>query len=119
MKFDHTFIIGICLWTLALYIGLSRFKNWVIDFLNRFFNSIALFFDSTTEEFDKTQQARELQNSFYASFFSIFPFFLLGGLCHWLVELSLGRSWSISFSILTCMVCAIFQLGKLDSQNNL
>jgi uncharacterized protein involved in cysteine biosynthesis len=119
MKFDPTLITGICLWTLALYIGFSSLKDWIIDFLNRCFNWVTKFVYSATEEFEKNLDDRELQNSFYASLFSIFPFFILGGLCHWLVELSLGRSWSISFSILTCMVCAIFQLGKLDSQNNL
>jgi hypothetical protein len=40
----------------------------------------------------------------------------MGGLCNWGIEIGLGRSWSISFGILACIACGVYELGKLDSQ---
>ncbi|CCQ59612.1 hypothetical protein CWATWH0401_731 [Crocosphaera watsonii WH 0401] len=55
---------------------------------------------------------RESQNAFYASLFSILPFFIIGGFCNWGVELGLGQSWSISMGILACMTCGVYELGR-------
>lgn len=115
-QLNSTVIAGICLWSLALYLGFSSFREWIIEALNRWFNFAEKFLYVSEEEFEKTRQARESQNAFYASLFSILPFFVIGGLCNWLVEISLGRSWSISIGILACIGCGVYELGKFDSQ---
>ena len=67
---------------------------------------------TSQEEFEKTRDARESQNAFYASLFSILPFFIIGGFCNWGVELGLGQSWSISMGMLACMACGVYELGR-------
>ena len=76
------------------------------------------FFIFSETEFERTRQARESQNAFLASLVSILPFLLMGILCNWLVEIGLGRSWSISVGILVVISCAVYDLGRKDSQRN-
>ncbi|HAA32063.1 MAG TPA: hypothetical protein DCE56_35600 [Cyanobacteria bacterium UBA8553] len=114
---DATAIAGTSLWSLALYLGLSSLNEWVMDQLNRWFNFAERSLYTSAEEFEKTRKGREAQNAFYASVFSIVPFLIIGGLCNWGVELSLGRSWSISMGILACMGCGIYELGRRDGQS--
>lgn len=116
IELNTSLIAGACLWSLALYLGFSTFREWVIDALNRWFNYAERGLYLSEEEFERTRKARESQNAFYASLFSIIPFFIIGGLCNWGVEIGLGKSWSISVGILACIGCGVYQLGKLDSQ---
>ncbi len=117
ISIDTAMLAGACLWALALYVGLSTIKNWIIEMLNLWFNFAERFMYTSQEEFDKTRPARESQNAFYASVFSILPFLAFGGLCNWGIEWGLGRSWSVSIGILACIGCAIYELGKLDGGN--
>ena len=109
---DTVVIAGTWLWSLSLYLGLSSFRESVIEGLNRWFNFAERSLYRTQEEFEKTRQVRESQNAFYASLFSILPFFIIGGFCNWGVELGLGQSWSISMGILACMTCGVYELGR-------
>ncbi|MDJ0842951.1 hypothetical protein [Crocosphaera sp.] len=109
---DTVVIAGTCLWSLSLYLVLSSVRDGIIEGLNRWFNFAERSLYISQEEFDKTRDARESQNAFYASLFSILPFFILGGFCNWGVELGLGQSWSISMGILACMACGIYELGR-------
>jgi hypothetical protein len=109
-------IAGICLWSLALYLGLASLRNWFTEKLDWWFNFAERWMYTSTEEFERTRVARESQNAFYASIFSIIPFFLMGGLFNWGVELSLGSSWSISSGILACMACGVYELGRRDGE---
>ena len=109
---DTVVIAGTCLWSLSLYLVLSSVRDGIIEGLNRWFNFAERSLYISQEEFDKTRDARESQNAFYASVFSILPFFILGGLCNWGVELGLGQSWSISMGILACMACGVYELGR-------
>ncbi|PLZ97555.1 hypothetical protein CI592_20665, partial [Fischerella thermalis CCMEE 5328] len=93
---DTVAIAGASLWSLALYLGFSPVSEWIIEQLNRWFNFAERSLYTSKSEFEKTRQARESQNAFYASVFSIIPFLVIGALCNWGVELSLGRSWAIS-----------------------
>ncbi len=115
IEFDTVMIAGACLWSLALYIGLSSFKDWIIEGLNRWFNFAERSLYISQEEFEKTRQARESQNAFYASVFSIVPFLAIGSLCNWGVELGLGRSWSVSMGIMACIAFGVYELGRRDS----
>ncbi|MBD2253611.1 hypothetical protein [Nostoc parmelioides] len=111
-------IAGASLWSLALYLGFSPLSEWVIEQLNRWFNFAERSLYTSQIEFEKTRKAREAQNAFYASLFSIVPFLVIGTLCNWGVEISLGRSWAISTGILACMGCGIYELGRRDGQSD-
>lgn len=114
---DATVIAGVSLWSLALYLGFSPVSEWVIEQLNRWFNFAERSLYTSTEEFDRTRAGREAQNSFYASLFSIVPFFLVGALCNYGVEIGLGRSWAISMGIIACIGSGVYELGRRDSRS--
>lgn len=118
IEIDAIAIAGASLWSLALYLGFSPVSEWVIEQLNRWFNFAERSLYTSQTEFEKTRQARESQNAFYASLFSIVPFLVIGALCNWGVEISLGRSWAISMGILACMGCGIYELGRRDGQSS-
>src|SRR5579883_641488 len=105
-------IAGTGLWALALYLGVATLSEWVTHQLNRWFNFAERSLYTSIEEFERTRQGREAQNAFYASICSIVPFLLLGALCNYIVELTLGRSWAISVGILACVGCGIYELGR-------
>jgi hypothetical protein len=115
-EIDKIAIAGACLWALALYVSFSQFREWVITQLNRWFNFAERFLYTSESEFEKTRLAREAQNSFYASLFSIFPFFIFGGLSNWILDISLGNSWGISFGILACMGAGVYELGRRQGE---
>jgi hypothetical protein len=118
IELDTIAIAGTSLWSLALYLAFSPVSEWVILLLNRWFNFAERSLYMSKSEFEKTRQARESQNAFYASLFSIVPFLIFGGLCNWGVELGLGRSWSISMGILSCIGCGVYELGRRDGKSS-
>ena len=109
-------IAGACLWALALYLSLSSLKEWITEQLARWFDFAERSLYTSVEEFEETRPAREAQNAFYASIFSIIPFLVVGILCNWGVEVSLGSSWAISLGIMACMGCGVYELGRQDSE---
>ncbi|MEO1593011.1 MAG: hypothetical protein AAFU71_17215 [Cyanobacteria bacterium J06632_22] len=113
---DKSFIAGSLLWALALYLGFSPVGEWVMQQLNRWFNFAERFMYTSQEEFDRTREARESQNEFYASVFSIFPFVVAGVLCTYLVDYSFDRSWTLSLGIIACMGCGVYELGRRQSE---
>ncbi|KOP26039.1 hypothetical protein AMR41_12305 [Hapalosiphon sp. MRB220] len=115
---DTVAIAGASLWSLALYLGFSPVSRWIIEQLNRWFNFAERSLYTSKSEFEKTRQARESQNAFYASVFSIIPFLVIGALCNWGVEISLGSSWSISMGILACIGCGVYELGRRDGESS-
>jgi hypothetical protein len=117
-ELDAVAIAGASLWSLALYLGFSPVSEWMIEQLNRWFNFAEQSLYTSKSEFEKTRQARESQNAFYASVFSIIPFLAIGALCNWGVELSLGRSWAISMGILACIGCGVYELGRRDGESS-
>ncbi|MBW4621505.1 MAG: hypothetical protein KME17_19360 [Cyanosarcina radialis HA8281-LM2] len=112
LHLDPTAIAGAALWSLAFYLGCSGLTDWITDKLTRWFNFAERSLYTSQTEFEKTRKGRESQNAFFASLFSIVPFLLVGSLCNWGVDLSLGRSWSISIGLLACMSCGIYELGR-------
>ncbi|MCC5629112.1 hypothetical protein LC613_13915 [Nostoc sphaeroides CHAB 2801] len=117
-ELDTIAIAGASLWSLALYLGFSQVNEWVIEQLNRWFNFAERSLYTSQTEFEKTRKARESQNSFYASLFSIVPFLVVGALCNWILEISLGESWGISTGILACMGAGIYELGRRDGESS-
>ncbi|AOW99529.1 hypothetical protein BJP34_08745 [Moorena producens PAL-8-15-08-1] len=109
---DTTAIAGASLWSLALYLSLSSFRQWIMEQLNRWFNFAEGFFYISAQEFERTRKVRESQNAFYASVVSIVPFLVIGAVCNYLVEISLGHSWAISIGIIACMSCGVYELGR-------
>jgi hypothetical protein len=116
LELDATTLAGIGLWALSLYLGLSPVSEWVMTQLQRWFDFAERSLYTTTEEYERTRPSREAQNAFYASLFSIVPFLLVGSLCNYSVEVSLGRSWSISLGILACIGSGVYELGRRDGQ---
>ena len=115
---DTTAIAGASLWSLALYLGFPSIGEWVMQQLNRWFNFAERSLYTSEQEFERTRRGREAQNAFYASIFSIVPFLVMGGLCDYGVELSLGSSWAISTGLLSCVSCGVYQLGRRDGQSS-
>lgn len=115
---DATAIAGASLWSLALYLGFSSVGEWVIQQLNRWFNFAERLLYTSDLEFERTRRSREAQNAFYASIFSIVPFLIVGGLCNYGVELSLGSSWAISMGVMACVGCGVYELGRRDGQSS-
>lgn len=115
-EFDRIAIAGSCLWSLALYIVLFRFKDWITEQFSRWLNFADRSLYTSSEEFEETRDTRESQNAFYASVMSIIPFFILGFLSNWGLDVSLGSSWSISLGIVTCMGAGVYALGRQDGQ---
>lgn len=109
---DKVIIAGAFLWALALYLGFGSLREWVTQQLNRWFNFAERSLYTSVKEFEKTRQARESQNAFYASLFSIIPFLIAGALFNYSVNISLGKSWGISVGILACIACAVYDLGR-------
>lgn len=114
---EPAMIAGSCLWSLALYLGLTGVRDRVIELLDRWFNFAERSLYTSREEFERTRVARESQNAFYASLFSIFPFLAIGGVCNWGVKLGLGESWTISVGILACIACGVYELGRQDGSS--
>jgi hypothetical protein len=117
LKLDTTLLAGISLWALALYLGLFPVSEWVMERLSQWMNWAERSFYTSAEEFERTRQGRESQNAFYASLLSIVPFLVLGVVCNWGVEASLGRSWTISMGIIACIGCGVYELGRRDGQS--
>lgn len=115
---DKAMIAASCLWSLALYLGLASVRDKTIEQLERWMNFAERWLYTNAKEFNQTRTVREAQNSFYASLLSVVPFLALGGFCNYGVEISLGRSWSVSVGILACMACGIYELGRLSQQND-
>ncbi|BAY49684.1 hypothetical protein NIES4073_23920 [Kalymmatonema gypsitolerans NIES-4073] len=117
-ELDTIAIAGASLWSLALYLGFSSASEWVIHQLNRWFNFAERSLYTSQSEFEKTRKARESQNAFYASLFSIVPFLVIGALFNWGVEISLGPSWGISMGILACIGSGVYELGRRDGESS-
>ena len=116
LAINPTMLAGVSLWALAIYLGFSPVSDWVMEQLNRWMNFAERLYTSA-EEFERTKSARESLNAFYASLLSIVPFLLVGGLCNWGVEVSLGEGWSISMGILACISCGVYELGRQDGRS--
>ncbi|NCO74945.1 MAG: hypothetical protein GW795_12650 [Cyanobacteria bacterium] len=113
-EISRSTIVGSCLWCLALYISFASLRESIIDGLNRGFNYAQNFIFTNEKVFNPTQ--RESQNVFLASLTSIIPFFIIAIICNLVVEIALGKSWLISVGILACIACAVYDLGRRDSQ---
>lgn len=114
---NATAIAGASLWSLALYLSFPAVGEWLMQQLQRWFNFAERSLYTSEAEFERTRKARESQNAFYASVFSIVPFLILGGLCNYGIEVGLGSSWAISVGILACVGCGVYELGRRDGQS--
>ncbi len=116
IELNKVLIASSCLWSLAGYLALSKLRCFLIEQLERWFNFAERSLYLSQEEFEKTRLAREAQNTFYASLFSIMPFLIIGFGCNWLISISLGDGWSLSLAMVTCIGSGVFELGRMDSK---
>jgi len=114
-ELDTVDLAGSCIWSLALYIALDSTKTWISIQLERWFNFAEGWMYTSVEEFEETRLARESQNAFYASVFSIIPFLILGIGTNWIIDLSFGgSSWAIALGLMTCAFSGLFALANQD-----
>jgi hypothetical protein len=113
---DGVAIASTALWALALYLGLASVSAWVVEQLTRWFNFAERSLYTSDAEFERTRVARESQNAFYASAFSILPFLVVGGLCNYGLGLGLGQDESLILGILTSVGCGVYEFGRRDRQ---
>jgi hypothetical protein len=116
-ELDASVIAGASLWSLALYLGFSSLTQWMMEQLNHWFDIVHAWLYKSAEEFERNRKSKEAQSALYASLLSIVPFLVVGGLCNYGVELSLGRSWAVSIGILACMGCGVYELGRRSGQS--
>ncbi|MBW4468605.1 MAG: hypothetical protein KME07_24535 [Pegethrix bostrychoides GSE-TBD4-15B] len=116
-QIDITTLTGISLWGLALYLAFFPLSEWVMEKLEAWMNRVEQSLYSSQAEFDRTREARESMNAFYASLLSIIPFLVLGGFCNWGVAESLGKSWTISMGIIAAIGCGVYELGRRDGKS--
>ncbi len=116
-EIDSVALAGAALWALGLYLGFTPVADWLTEQLNRWMNYADRSLYTSAEEFERTRKARESQNAFLASLLSIIPFLVVGIGCNFLVDISLGKSWSISLGILACVGCGVYELGRRTGQN--
>jgi hypothetical protein len=105
-------VAGIALWAIALSLGLSSWNQWVNQQLMRWFNFAERSLYTSEEEFERTRPAREAQNAFWASAFSIFPFLVLGTIIYYGCDLGLGASWGISSGMIAAIGTGVYELGR-------
>ncbi len=105
-------IAAITVWALALYLALSTVNDWLITQLVRWFNYAERSLYTSQQEFDRTKVARESQNSFYASIFSIIPFLGLGCLVVWLLVRLLDQTWAFSAGVVGAIGAGIYELAR-------
>jgi hypothetical protein len=116
--FPFTFVIhpqqiaGTALWSVACYWTFSPLNDWFMWRLQQWFNFAERSLYTSEKEFERTRVGRESQNAFFASMVSIVPFLFIGGVLHYLIEVSLGASWPISLGIMGCVLGGIYELGR-------
>ena len=115
IPFNTAAIASATLWSLGIYVAWGTGRNWIIEQLQRWFNFAERSLYPSEEEFERTREAREAQNAFYASVMSILPFLVLGTLCNLGIDRGLGGSWSFSLALLLVFTGGIYALGKQDS----
>lgn len=117
-EIDSISLVGSCIWSLALYIGLDSSRTWISTQLERWFNFAERWMYTSVEEFESTRPAREAQNAFYASILGIIPFLVLGAITNWVTDISFGgSSWAIALGLMTCAICSLFALANQDQEN--
>lgn len=115
ISIDKVAIAGTCLWALALYLGFGSLRDWITLQFDRWFNFAERFLYTSQDEFEKTRVAREAQNAFYASLFSIIPFLIAGIFFNYGVNIGLGKSWAVSVGILACVAGGVYDLGRRNT----
>lgn len=109
MIFEPVWISGVFLWALALYLMFSPLALRLVGVLE---HQVISWLESSNRQ--NLSGPAELT----AAVMSIVPFVLTGGICNYLLDISLGQSWTLSFGIIACMGSGIYELGRRDGQAN-
>jgi hypothetical protein len=98
-------VAGTALWALAFYLAFS-------PLVDRWFEGCYGWLQTNLGK----ANSRDAVIGILASFISLIPFLLVGGLAYWGLSLSLGRSWAVSFGLIACIGSGVYELGRRDSQ---
>jgi hypothetical protein len=99
LNIDSILLAGTTLWALALYLGFATLNQRLMERLAQWFTGNAY-------------------QDLWASMLSIIPFLGAGLACAYGLELSLGRSWSISVGMIACMICGVYALGRHQGEES-
>ncbi len=116
-QFQPIVVAAIAVWSLALYLALSKLNDWMMTQLVRWFNYAERSLYTSEQEYDRTKVARESQNSFYASIFSIIPFLGLGCLVVWLLVMALDQTWAFSAGVVGAIGAGIYELSRRTGED--
>lgn len=112
LPFTTMDVAGALLWSLALYLGLSPLTEWIMVQVTRWLNYAEQFLYFSEEELERTRAGWESRNEFYASLLSVVPFLVMGTLCHYGINISLGSSWAVSGGLIATISCGVYELGR-------
>lgn len=112
IPFDAVSVAATALWAVALYFVFAPANRWLSQQLATWLGEADRSLYTSTAEYERSREARESVNLLYASIMSTVPLLVLGGICDWGVELSLGHSWGLSLGIVAAIACGVYALGR-------
>ncbi|MCS7031073.1 MAG: hypothetical protein NZL92_06035 [Gloeomargarita sp. SKYG116] len=81
-------VAGACLWAIAFYWGFATLNDWLYERLAQRLPAAA------------------------ASLVGVLPLLAVGGLCEWVLDQSLGKSWGVSCALLAAVGAGVYALGR-------
>ena len=106
MSVNPVLTAGIALWALSFYLLFSPAVDGLTHRLEVLIQRVE----------KKILHKESGYGDLAASLLSILPFLGAGSLCSYLLDRSLGQSWTLSFGIIACMISGVYELGRRDGQ---
>lgn len=106
-------VAGISLWALAFYWAFSPFGQTLTDRLVHRWTG-----QQAAQDNPMHNAAPETPPHYdaLASLVALVPFLAGGTTAYGTTALTLGPSWAVSFGVISCMGCGIYELGRQNSQ---
>lgn len=114
--FDAVSVAAAALWAIALYFALAPVTRRLSQQLAHWLGEADRSLYTSTTEYERSREARESVNLLYASIISTPPLLVLGGVCDWGVEVSLGHSWGLSLGMVASIACGVYALGRQSTE---
>jgi len=109
---DTATVAGISLWALALYWAFSPFGQALTDRLIQRWTGQ----QHSPEGEPSAEPSVPPYYDALASLVALVPFLAGGTTAYGTTALTLGPSWAVSFGVISCMGCGIYELGRQNSQ---
>lgn len=119
LSVSTSLLVGASLWSLALYLSLSRLVDWTTDALTRWFNFAERSLYTSQQDFETTRSVRESVNRFYASLISTIPFLALGAGAYSFTQLYLGTTETILVGMICCALGLLYEMRRDTGESSL